>query len=50
MIIDKRFVMTAAHCTHGGTANSMYVKIGEHSLGQERSFIRSLDSCFTYAV
>ena len=36
--------MTAAHCTHGGMAAGMYVKIGEHRLDQERSSIRSLDS------
>ena len=28
--------MTAAHCTHGGMKESMYVKVGEHSLNEEK--------------
>lgn len=31
-IINKRYVMTAAHCTHGSSAGEMYVKVGEHKL------------------
>ena len=31
-----RYVMTAAHCTHGSSAGEMYVKVGEHKLDTER--------------
>ena len=37
LISGRRFVMTAAHCTHEGDARGMFVKIGEHSLDQERN-------------
>ena len=31
-IINKKFVMTAAHCTQGSSASSINVKVGEHDL------------------
>ena len=35
-VVNKRFVVTAAHCTHEKDAGQMFVMVGEHDMSQAR--------------
>ena len=39
-VINKRFVLTAAHCTEGANANDLKVKVAEHDLSIEADSAR----------